>query len=101
VVKIVNAVVSVTLQHKLDLTAIVKAFPFVQYRREQFPGAVFRLSYRRKKVNNLTLIPYPDLSLSPNVIWALVPAIATSFENAVFTFRLIKKLRLTHSGFTK
>lgn len=42
-VKIVNVVVSVTLQHKLDLKAIVKAFPFVKYRRKQFPGAVFRL----------------------------------------------------------
>jgi len=51
-VKIVNVVVSVTLQHKLDLEAIVKAFPFVKYRRKQFPGAVFRL----RKPKTVTLL---------------------------------------------
>jgi transcription initiation factor TFIID TATA-box-binding protein len=43
IVNIVNVVVSVTLKHKLDLSAIVKAFPNVEYNPEQFPGAVFRL----------------------------------------------------------
>ncbi len=51
-VKIVNVVASVTLQHKLDLEAIVKAFPSVEYRREQFPGAVFRL----RKPKTVTLL---------------------------------------------
>lgn len=52
VVKIVNVVVTVTLPHKLDLKAIVNAFPSVEYRREQFPGAVFRL----KKPRTVTLL---------------------------------------------
>lgn len=51
-VKIVNVVASVTLQHKLDLKAIVNAFPSVEYRREQFPGAVFRL----RKPKTVTLL---------------------------------------------
>lgn len=51
-VKIVDVVVSVTLQHKLDLKVIVKAFPFVEYRRKQFPSAVFRL----RKPKTVTLI---------------------------------------------
>lgn len=46
-VKIVNVVVTVTLPHKLDLRAITKVFPLVVYRREQFPGAVFRLKKPR------------------------------------------------------
>ena len=52
VVKIVNVVVTATLQHKLDLSAIVKALPFLEYRPEQFPGAVFRL----KKPRTVTLL---------------------------------------------
>ena len=42
-VKIVNVVVSVPLHNKLDLKAIVKAFPSVEYRPGRFPGAIFRL----------------------------------------------------------
>lgn len=52
VINIVNVVVSVTLQHKLDLKAIVKTFPFVEYNPERFPGAVFRL----KKPKSVTLL---------------------------------------------
>ena len=52
VIKIVNVVVTATLQHKLDLSAIVKALPFLEYRPEQFPGAVFRL----KKPRTVTLL---------------------------------------------
>ena len=52
VVKIVNVVVTATLSHKLDLKAVGNAFPSVVYRREQFPGAVFRL----KKPRTATLL---------------------------------------------
>lgn len=52
VVKIVNVVVTATLQHRLDLRAIVRALPFLQYRPEQFPGAIFRL----KKPRTTTLL---------------------------------------------
>ena len=51
-IKIVNVVVSVTLQHKLDLNAIVKALPFIEYNPKRFPGAVFRL----KKPRTVTLL---------------------------------------------
>jgi len=51
-IKIVNVVVSVTLQHKLDLNAIVKALPFTEYNPKRFPDAVFRL----KKPRTITLL---------------------------------------------
>jgi len=34
---------------------------------------------------------------SPDVVWALVPAVASALENAVLTFNLIKKPRPTHN----
>jgi hypothetical protein len=37
------------------------------------------------------------LLLSPNVIWALIPAVASTLENAVFAFNLIKKPSPTHN----
>jgi len=51
-VKIVNVVVSVVLRQKLDLDAIVKALPFIEYHPERFPGAIFRL----KKPRTVTLL---------------------------------------------
>lgn len=51
-VKIVNVVVSVTLPHRLDLNAIVKALPYIQYHPKRFPGAVLRL----KKPKSVTLL---------------------------------------------
>jgi len=51
-VKIENVVASATLNQKVDLNAIVKSFPTVEYRPEQFPGLVFRL----KKPKTATLI---------------------------------------------
>jgi len=50
-VSIVNVVASVTLNQTLDLNAIVKAFPAVEYRPEQFPGIVFKL--KKPKTANL------------------------------------------------
>jgi transcription initiation factor TFIID TATA-box-binding protein len=44
-ITIVNVVASVTLHQSLDLNAIVKAFPAVEYRPEQFPGIVFKLKH--------------------------------------------------------
>jgi transcription initiation factor TFIID TATA-box-binding protein len=44
-ITIVNVVASVTLHQPLDLNAIVKAFPAVEYRPEQFPGIVFKLKH--------------------------------------------------------
>ena len=43
IVKVENVVASAALSHRLDLHEIVKAFPDVEYRPEQFPGLVFRL----------------------------------------------------------
>ncbi len=40
---ITNVVASVTLNQPLDLNSIVKAFPRVEYKPQQFPGAVFKL----------------------------------------------------------
>src|SRR5881296_3203789 len=47
-----NVVASATLKQKIDLNAIVRVFPGVEYRLEQFPGLVYRL----KKPKTATLI---------------------------------------------
>ena len=52
IVKIENVVGTVTLNQKFDLKAVVKSYPGVEYRPEQFPGLVFRL----KKPKTATLI---------------------------------------------
>jgi transcription initiation factor TFIID TATA-box-binding protein len=51
-VKIENVVASATLNQKIDLNAVVKGYPNVEYRPEQFPGLVFRL----KRPKTATLI---------------------------------------------
>jgi transcription initiation factor TFIID TATA-box-binding protein len=51
-VNIVNVVASATLNQRIDLNAIVRIFPGVEYRPEQFPGLVYRL----KKPKTATLI---------------------------------------------
>lgn len=51
-VNIENVVASATLKQRIDLNSVVKAFPNVEYRPEQFPGLVFRL----KKPKTATLI---------------------------------------------
>jgi transcription initiation factor TFIID TATA-box-binding protein len=45
-------VASATLNQKVDLNAVVKGYPGVEYRPEQFPGLVFRL----KRPKTATLI---------------------------------------------
>jgi len=52
VVNIENVVASATLNQKVDLNAVVKGYPGVEYRPEQFPGLVFRL----KRPKTATLI---------------------------------------------
>ena len=52
VVRIENVVACATLKHGIDLSAVVKAFPEVRYRPEQFPGLIFRL----KRPRTTTLI---------------------------------------------
>ena len=42
-VNIENVVASVNLNQPLDLNSIIKAFPRVVYKPQQFPGAVFKL----------------------------------------------------------
>ncbi len=51
-ISIENVVVSVTLDQKIDLLAIMKVFRNVEYRPKQFPGLVFRL----KRPKTATLI---------------------------------------------
>jgi len=51
-INIENVVASATLNQKIDLNSIVRIFPGVEYRPEQFPGLVFRL----KKPKTATLI---------------------------------------------
>ena len=51
-INIENVVASVTLNQRIDLNAIVKIFPGVEYRPERFPGLVYRL----KKPKTATLI---------------------------------------------
>ncbi|MDH4221047.1 MAG: TATA box-binding protein, partial [Candidatus Aminicenantes bacterium] len=43
VVKIENVVACASLKHGIDLRAVVKAFPVVNYRPRRFPGLVFKL----------------------------------------------------------
>jgi len=52
IINIQNVVATATLNQKVDLNAVVKSFPGVQYRPEQFPGLVFRL----KRPKTATLI---------------------------------------------
>ena len=52
IIKIQNVVASATLNQKVDLNAVVKGYPGVEYRPEQFPGLVFRL----KRPKTATLI---------------------------------------------
>jgi TATA-box binding protein (TBP) (component of TFIID and TFIIIB) len=52
IIKIENVVASATLNQKVDLNAVVKSYPEVEYRPEQFPGLVFRL----KRPKTATLI---------------------------------------------
>ena len=40
-IKIVNVVASASLEHEIDLKAVVKVFPTAEYRPEMFPGLVF------------------------------------------------------------
>jgi transcription initiation factor TFIID TATA-box-binding protein len=52
IINIQNVVAAATLNQRIDLNAIVKSFPGVEYRPEQFPGLVFRL----KRPKTATLI---------------------------------------------
>ena len=52
VITIQNVVASATLNQRVDLNAVVKSFPGVEYRPQQFPGLVFRL----KRPKTATLI---------------------------------------------
>jgi transcription initiation factor TFIID TATA-box-binding protein len=52
IIKIQNVVAAATLNQKVDLNAVVKSFPGVEYHPEEFPGLVFRL----KKPKTATLI---------------------------------------------
>ena len=52
VIEIQNVVAAATLNQKVDLNAVVKSFPGVEYRPEQFPGLVFRI----KRPKTATLI---------------------------------------------
>jgi transcription initiation factor TFIID TATA-box-binding protein len=51
IVKVENIVASAALKHGIELNAVVRAFPEVEYRPEQFPGLIFRL--KKPKTTNL------------------------------------------------
>jgi len=50
-IKVENVVASASLEHGIDLQAVVKAFPIVEYRPDVFPGLVFRT--KRPRTANL------------------------------------------------
>jgi transcription initiation factor TFIID TATA-box-binding protein len=52
IITIQNVVACATLNQKVDLNAVVKGYPGVEYRPERFPGLVFRL----KRPKTATLI---------------------------------------------
>ena len=43
IITIQNVVATATLNQKVDLNAVVKSYPGVEYRPDRFPGLVFRL----------------------------------------------------------
>jgi transcription initiation factor TFIID TATA-box-binding protein len=49
-IRIQNVVASASLKHRIDLDAIVKAFPHVEYRPELFPGLPFKLKKPKRCV---------------------------------------------------
>ena len=51
IINIQNVVAIATLNQKVDLNAVVRGYPGVEYRPEQFPGLVFRL--KRPKTGTL------------------------------------------------
>jgi len=51
IISIENVVASATVRQDVNLNSVVKAFPHVEYRPEQFSGLVFRL----KKPKTATL----------------------------------------------
>jgi transcription initiation factor TFIID TATA-box-binding protein len=51
-IRIENVVGTATLNQRIDLNAVVKGYPGVEYRPKQFPGLVFRL----KRPKTATLI---------------------------------------------
>jgi len=51
-IRIENVVGAATINQRIDLDAVVKGYPGVEYRPEQFPGLVFRL----KRPKTATLI---------------------------------------------
>jgi transcription initiation factor TFIID TATA-box-binding protein len=52
IIHIQNVVAAATLNQKVDLNAVVKSFPGIEYRPGQFPGLVFRI----KRPKTATLI---------------------------------------------
>ncbi len=52
IINIENVVASATLNQRIDLNAVVRGYPGVEYRPEQFPGLVFRI----KRPKTATLI---------------------------------------------
>jgi transcription initiation factor TFIID TATA-box-binding protein len=52
IITIQNVVASATLNQRVDLNAVVKGYPGVEYYPKQFPGLVFRL----KRPKTATLI---------------------------------------------
>lgn len=39
-----NIVASAICKHRIDLDSIVKAFPYAEYKRNRFPGVIFKLN---------------------------------------------------------
>jgi hypothetical protein len=64
----------------------------------------FSDSYQRKENAYRTLYPYGQYSSlspsSPDVIWTLVPAVASTLKNAILTFKPVKKPPPTHKQST-
>jgi transcription initiation factor TFIID TATA-box-binding protein len=55
-INIENVVVAAALNQQVDLNAIVKNFPGVEYRPERFPGSVFRI--KRPKTARAFIVYY-------------------------------------------
>jgi transcription initiation factor TFIID TATA-box-binding protein len=50
VARIENVVACAALKHGIDLSAVVKAFPVVDYRPKRFPGLIFKLKRPRTTI---------------------------------------------------
>jgi TATA-box binding protein (TBP) (component of TFIID and TFIIIB) len=103
-IRIENVVASATLNQRINLNAVVKGNPGVEYRPEQFPGLVFRL--KRPKTATLMHacmklnVPYMNLlSKHVKILESLLTFLQIPYFNVIsIFFQKCIKSRFVRSG---